>query len=628
MLEALSAVRKTARNSGWEPIPEAAGWCVRWKKRGGHGAKGDTYWQTPQGDEVRSMPEARRWLERGELPDKTKSGHKHQHAPPPMNSLALVPSGPRTSMLLKPIQEGHAAQVEAMLQRQGWQLLLHPGLLQKAVLKPAILELLLRHLPDAPAPEALPGAPPADGVHCPAATRMLILDGLDERGFSALALASYDHSPEGYAPDATLRAAKLLLDAGASVDLPVREGRSRALNEACACREKRQPRTAIVHLLLDAGVQIDLGTAIGGWTALQTAAEYGNTHVVIALIERGASIDQGDDEGRTALIWATVRTQPATVSALLHCGADPSARTACGWTALQIAEGATGPGGSAPRSRRAAKTAALLRGECPLLSLPGEEEAEAAAAAAEVAAAADAQAEERKAKRQRVSKQVHCGCCGGHFGANAAATCVRCGTFCHTACAQVCGSASRPPAASPTEAEEADRTPTGGEELVGRLISVDWPDDQTSYDAHVLRFLPLSPPSPPKRASSAGAPSGSEAPAPPPGTQPSVPSSRRAFPTHALARPRCRAEPPTCRVRAALHLRCAAWWQGATRGLLRARQRQGAARPRRGRRAVASRGRAAQLPVRRVPRARGGARGPARAAVPGRWRVGRRARRW
>ena len=80
---------------------------------------------------------------------------------------------------------------------------------------------------------------------------------------------------------------KLLLEAQASVDLPVRSNRSRALNEAAASADRDRPRTFIVELLLDAHAAIDLGTVEGGWTALQTAAEYGNIHVLLQLVERG-----------------------------------------------------------------------------------------------------------------------------------------------------------------------------------------------------------------------------------------------------------------------------------------------------------------------------------------------------
>ena len=70
----------------------------------------------------------------------------------------------------------------------------------------------------------------------------------------------------------------------------------------------------------------------------QTAAEFGNADALVQLVEYGARVETVDAHGRTALIWAAIRAQPATVSALLHCGADPSARMNGGATALQMAE--------------------------------------------------------------------------------------------------------------------------------------------------------------------------------------------------------------------------------------------------------------------------------------------------
>ena len=49
-------------------------------------------------------------------------------------------------------------------------------------------------------------------------------------------------------------------------------------------------------------------------------------HALLQCLERGADLEVEDSFGRTALIWAAIRTQPATLSALLHFGANTSAR--------------------------------------------------------------------------------------------------------------------------------------------------------------------------------------------------------------------------------------------------------------------------------------------------------------
>ena len=56
IVEALLAAKRTARNHKWEAVAGLEGWSIRWQKRGGGSGKGDTYWQTPKGDEVRSRP--------------------------------------------------------------------------------------------------------------------------------------------------------------------------------------------------------------------------------------------------------------------------------------------------------------------------------------------------------------------------------------------------------------------------------------------------------------------------------------------------------------------------------------------------------------------------------------------
>ena len=260
VLQVLAAAKKTARNAAWQPVGEGAeGWSIRWQKRGGGAKIGDTYWQTPTGDEVRSGPDARRWMERGGAPDPDRGKRNHVGSTSRREDLSLEniissrdPGTKRTSLLTTPIDAGNVELVESILERHG-NASLQPGMLQRAVLQVPMLRVLLSHLPagatDCPAQETSAVAQEEHAAE--RARRQRILDGLDERGHSALSLACLDRGPEGFAADATLVAAQLLLAAGASVDLPVRNGRSKALNEACAADNPRLPaRTALIDLLL------------------------------------------------------------------------------------------------------------------------------------------------------------------------------------------------------------------------------------------------------------------------------------------------------------------------------------------------------------------------------------------
>ena len=131
-----------------------------------------------------------------------------------------------------------------------------------------------------------------------------------------------------------------------------------------------------------------------------------------------------------------------TLSVLLHCGADASLSMACGTTVLQLATS------ESTRGHRRERCVALLRGDCPLLKLPGEAEAEAEAAAeaerevqAAAAAAAAATAARREgAKRKKLEvpavRLAKCASCHAKYEASAAVTCVRCAALGCPACAQ------------------------------------------------------------------------------------------------------------------------------------------------------------------------------------------------
>ena len=130
VLNALVAAKATFRQAEWLPVPGADGWSIRWKWRANsHGKHGDVYYQTPGGDEVRSVPEARRWMERGGVADMRHGGGKGAapqrggsvRAPEEVAPAGALPEpavlGPRASLLLTPVVNGDVARVEAVLQR-------------------------------------------------------------------------------------------------------------------------------------------------------------------------------------------------------------------------------------------------------------------------------------------------------------------------------------------------------------------------------------------------------------------------------------------------------------------------------------------------------------------------------
>ncbi|MBI3441067.1 MAG: ankyrin repeat domain-containing protein [Proteobacteria bacterium] len=75
-----------------------------------------------------------------------------------------------------------------------------------------------------------------------------------------------------------------------------------------------------------------------GFTALLWAACLGHTEVVRLLISEGAAIDVKDNDGRTALIWAAWNRQTECARLLIdRGGAVVNIRDKQGWTALMYA---------------------------------------------------------------------------------------------------------------------------------------------------------------------------------------------------------------------------------------------------------------------------------------------------
>jgi len=75
---------------------------------------------------------------------------------------------------------------------------------------------------------------------------------------------------------------------------------------------------------------------------LLKAAENGQTDRVKSLLAAGADVNAADNEGVTALIWATYKGHSQTVKALLHAGADADAKGMDGLTALMNVKSGNG----------------------------------------------------------------------------------------------------------------------------------------------------------------------------------------------------------------------------------------------------------------------------------------------
>ena len=67
----------------------------------------------------------------------------------------------------------------------------------------------------------------------------------------------------------------------------------------------RDGHTPVVELLLNKGAKIDQVNDDGRWTALMFASLNGHTSVVELLLNKGANINQADNFGRTALMFAS-----------------------------------------------------------------------------------------------------------------------------------------------------------------------------------------------------------------------------------------------------------------------------------------------------------------------------------
>ncbi len=79
-----------------------------------------------------------------------------------------------------------------------------------------------------------------------------------------------------------------------------------------------------VKLLLDAGLDVNAAESEKGQNALMWAAAEGHPDVVELLIQRGADVNAATKGGFTALAFATMKNDSASVRLLIKAGADPS----------------------------------------------------------------------------------------------------------------------------------------------------------------------------------------------------------------------------------------------------------------------------------------------------------------
>lgn len=104
---------------------------------------------------------------------------------------------------------------------------------------------------------------------------------------------------------------------------------------AIAIRDKKAD---LVAKMLACGADVNLKSQ-EGWAPLHTAAYYGPASVIDLLVSKGADVNAaGDYDKMTPLhMAASYGDDPAVIKALLKHGADKTAKTESGKTALELA---------------------------------------------------------------------------------------------------------------------------------------------------------------------------------------------------------------------------------------------------------------------------------------------------
>ena len=151
----------------------------------------------------------------------------------------------------------------------------------------------------------------------------------DGKGRTALGYAAMGGNPNFV---------RLIVAAGAEVDLPDARGLTPLMLACCFPIHNKPVNPAVVHALIDAGADVGFREARCGAAALALAASFGKLEAVLALIAAGADLELHDHSGNTALHSAFLSDQSACARALLAAGADATRKNADGCSALELTE--------------------------------------------------------------------------------------------------------------------------------------------------------------------------------------------------------------------------------------------------------------------------------------------------
>lgn len=164
----------------------------------------------------------------------------------------------------------------------------------------------------------------------------------DNNGGTALMYASLN----GY-----VEAAKILIENGAILNTQDRGGQT-ALIAACGSLRHASGCLEVVKLLLDNGADPNIQAGTNKRTALTMVADSGKWYqqgmihqdpwrkeIVVELLKKGVNVNYQEEDGITALIYASICGLEQVVKVLLQHGADPNLSHKTGLTPLMSAAG-------------------------------------------------------------------------------------------------------------------------------------------------------------------------------------------------------------------------------------------------------------------------------------------------
>lgn len=148
------------------------------------------------------------------------------------------------------------------------------------------------------------------------------------------------YTPLMWAAENSMEAVNMLIARGAEVKAVAEDGMT-ALIKSVFGIISGDITTAVCDTLISHGAEINSalkGGNTGGLTALLFASNKEMPELVEYLIFKGADVNRQADNGRTALMRASLEGDLGTVKILIEAGADPSLKDSEGFTALKIAE--------------------------------------------------------------------------------------------------------------------------------------------------------------------------------------------------------------------------------------------------------------------------------------------------